>query len=300
MVIRLVDQLLRDGFACQHESHTTAVRLQRQSLDSSHAFERVQGLERENAVLRIEIASLRANPAPLSHAAQQQVAELTLALRHVSDQRTLGEEALLVRTKELTHALSEARRAHVELAYVLAGAGAARARENAALAREREMAATVRAADEERMLVDGVVRQYADLVRSLDSRHSKPQPSSPANLSATLAAGPDVDAEISTGKQSDAALVAALDEGRAGLQRLLRDSNQEATRLQQEISRLHNELETSQREQEATEKAHNEDRLALAKALVELERLRADDNTAAKMVSRYMYVLLRRPVPIPD
>lgn len=158
------------------------------------------------------------------------------------------------------------------------------------------MAATVRAADEERRLVDGVVRQYAELVRSLDSRQGRRSTHSSADSSTTLAASPEAKPEGNTGTQSDAALVSALEEGRTGLQRLLQDSNQEATRLQQEISRLHVELETSQREQEAVEKAHNEDRATLAKALVDLERSRVDDNTAAKMVSRYMYVRFGRQV----
>lgn len=188
-----------------------------------------------------------------------------------------------MRTKELAQARAETRRAQIELEHVLADVDTVRAREQAALAREHEMAATVRAADEERRLVDGVVRQYAELVRSLEIRHARRSIQSPADSNSTLAASPDVD-----DKSSDAALVAALDEGKAGLQRLLQDSNQEATRLQQEISRLHVELETSQRELEATEKSHKDDRAALAKALVDLECIRLDDNTAAKMVSRYM------------
>jgi hypothetical protein len=60
--------------------------------------------------------------------------------------------------------------------------------------------------------------------------------------------------------------------------------------LRDEIGGLQVELEGARTELEAERKAAEEERLRLSNTLAELVRLEHDDNVAAKMVSRYMYV----------
>ncbi|KAF9553727.1 hypothetical protein CPC08DRAFT_767305 [Agrocybe pediades] len=66
----------------QGEAHQTSVKLQRHSLDSTRAHERAIYHERENDVLKAEIAILRANPLSSSAGnpnADSQIQELTLS-----------------------------------------------------------------------------------------------------------------------------------------------------------------------------------------------------------------------------
>ncbi|KII88283.1 hypothetical protein PLICRDRAFT_140356 [Plicaturopsis crispa FD-325 SS-3] len=257
----------------QHESHAASVKLQRHSLDTSHSFERAQVLERENARLREEVALLRAHPEITPHPAVLQVQELTLGLRRVSDKLDLTEEALRVRTTELAAALSEVTKAKhdVESAYELASR--IRGREEEGKVIQRELERKARAAEEERKMADLVVQEYADLVRSLEGRPSSNVTAHPRDAS---------------GSSSSTTLVDGLAEGKTGLQKLLEEFNAETEKLEAEIVRLHGELATSEAKREAERKGAEHDRSQLGKALVELEKLKVDDQTAAKIVSRYM------------
>ncbi|CAL1705378.1 unnamed protein product [Somion occarium] len=150
----------------------------------------------------------------------------------------------------------------------------ARAREEAAKEREREMAFKARAAEEKRKMTDFVVQEYADLVRSLQGHSRTPSGSSQS-------AGPD-------GSTSSLTLVESLAEGKSGLQRLLDEFNGESEKLATEVHRLQGNIESLTTTLDGEREGSQDIRSQLSDALVQLDKYKADDNTAAKMVSRYM------------
>ncbi|KAL0576071.1 hypothetical protein V5O48_005899 [Marasmius crinis-equi] len=251
----------------QDEAHNASVRLQRFSFDTANTQDRIALLERENEVLRHELSTLRANPhpdsVPESHPAVQRSQELTLTLRKLSDKISLTEEALQTRTTELVHATSEATKskAATEAAYALAAQ--IRGREEEGKVRERDLERQVMEAKEETRMSDLVVKEYADLVRSLEGRGS------------TASAG-------------SGSLVDGLSEGKSGLQRLFNDFSSETEKLQSEVTRLRGQLAESESRLEGERKGAEADRILLAQIQHQLEKLKLDDRTAAKMVSRYM------------
>ncbi|KAG6872405.1 hypothetical protein C0995_009995, partial [Termitomyces sp. Mi166 len=246
------------------EAYTTSVKLQRCSLESANAHDRATYLERENEVLRTELAILRANPhpdaSPQAHPAVAQVQQLTLSLRKLSDKLSLTEAALLERTTQLSHTTAEAGKAKLtaEAAYELAAR--TRGREEAGKLRELELEQKVKAAEEAVKMSDLVVNEYADLVRSLqdDKSHER--------------------------------LVDGLAEGKLGLQRLFKEFNVETTRLQKELLEAQQALAVADSQRNSEKKHLEQSRVELAQAQFELQQLKIDDNVAAKMVSRYMYV----------
>ncbi|EPQ57801.1 hypothetical protein GLOTRDRAFT_136666 [Gloeophyllum trabeum ATCC 11539] len=266
----------------QHEAHASSVKLQRHSLETAHALERAHILERENATLREELATLRAHPDAAPHPAALHANELTLSLRRLSDKLTATEEMLLERTAELADAQAEAARARhdAEAAYELAATG--RARQEEGKARERELERRVRAAEEERRMTDLVVQEYADLVRALEGRKSSvTSPRAQRRVASDDGGG-------SVASSSSVTLVESLSEGKSGLHKLLSEFYAENERLEAEVQRLHGQLSLAEAKLKAEHKGGADDRAALARARAELDRLKADDNAAAKVVSRYM------------
>jgi hypothetical protein len=87
-----------------------------------------------------------------------------------------------------------------------------------------------------------------------------------------------------------AELATSLAEGKLGLQRLLSEFSTAIEKLQTEIFCLHGEFATLQIQYEAERRNAELSRVQLANAQFELQKLRLDDNTAAKIVSRYMWV----------
>ncbi|KAF8630437.1 hypothetical protein AX17_005414 [Amanita inopinata Kibby_2008] len=273
------------------EAHTTSIKLQRHSLDASRAHDRLSLLERENDVLRKEIATLRAYPHPDtssdSHPAVSQVRQLTLSLRQLSDKLSFTEKALLERSTELADASSKAKKAKyaAESAYELAAR--VRGREEAGKEKERELQRKVRAAEEQLKMSDLVVKEYADLVRSLEGKlASRSQETHKRNSTFTT--------EVSEGSTSNVtaagrpSLAESIEEGKLGLQRLISEFAEESERLQEEVGRLQNELAIAVARADAQEKTNQHDRVELAKTQTELQKLKLDDSTATKMVSRYM------------
>ena len=206
--------------------------------------------------------------------------ELTIAHRRLSDKLTLTEEVLLARTTELAHAQSDISKIQnsVDAAYELAAQRQGQVQVTEA--KQRELERKLRAVEEERKLSDLVVQEYAELVRTLEGR-SRTQAASASAASFPLG---------NVGNNSSATLVDSLSEGKSGLQKLLGELNGEHEQLGAEISRLQGDLANLASELDVERQRGNDDRAQLAQALVELERYRIDDNTAAKMVSRYMSV----------
>lgn len=204
--------------------------------------------------------------------------ELTLALRRLSVKLTAVEETLLTRTKEAVDVRSEIVGAQHETEAAQALAAEACAREEEGLARERDLERKLRTAVEERKMADLVVQEYADLVRSLEGRSKAPS---------THSSTPSVDFQRSA-NGSATTLVDSLSEGKHGLQKLMEEFNGRNERLQAEIAKLHGDNSLLFKELEVARHGADHDRSELAKALHELDKYRADDNTATRMVSRYM------------
>ncbi len=235
-------------------------------------------MERENTRLKEEIAVLRDNPDSTPTETAFQVPELTLALRRLSDKLTAVENTLLERTKEAVDARSELASAQHEVEAARALAAEARAREEEGLARERELERKVRATEEEQRMSDLVVQEYAALVRKLEGRPKAP--STPTSVSS-------MDIQRSS-SGSATTLADSLVEGKLGLQKLLEEFNGRNERLQSDMDKLHGDNGLLYKELEVARRTADHDRDELARALHELDKYRADDNTATKMVSRYM------------
>ncbi|KAI1788360.1 hypothetical protein LXA43DRAFT_974837 [Ganoderma leucocontextum] len=264
----------------QHEAHAASLKLQRHSLEASQALDHARALERENARLQEELAVLRAHPDTTPSPAAAQVPELTLALRRLSHKLTAVEETLLARMKEVVDVRSELTGVQHDLEAARALTAEARAREEEGLARERALEQKVRAAEEERRMADLVVQEYADLVRKLEGR-PKVAVSSPSTSTSSF------DLHRSS-NGSTTTLVDTLAEGKLGLQKLLEEFNGRNEQLQADVAQLHGDNGLLYKELEVARQGARHDRDELAKALHELDKYRADDNTATKMVSRYM------------
>ncbi|KAF8065372.1 hypothetical protein FPV67DRAFT_1628753 [Lyophyllum atratum] len=265
----------------QDEAYSSSVKLQRHSLDIADAHDRVTHLERENDLLRSELGVLRTHPhpdaLPQAQPAALQVQQLTLSLRRLSDKLSLTEEALLEGTTQLAQATGEVTKAKLttEGAYELAAR--TRGREEAGKSRELELEWKVRAAEEAMKMSDLVVNEYADLVRSLETKAGTRTSSSSLLVNGQ---GP--------AQNGDATLTGSLAEGKLGLQRLLAEFSAETENLQKGLLQAQGELAASEAKRDSEKKYAEQSRVELAHAQYELQQLKIDDNAAAKMVSRYM------------
>ena len=93
------------------------MKLQRYSLDTTRTHKQTVSLKRENDLLKVELAVLRATPTPsdLSFASQAHIQELTLSLRKLSHKLTLTEEVLLAKTEALITAQADLTKARGRL-----------------------------------------------------------------------------------------------------------------------------------------------------------------------------------------
>lgn len=174
--------------------------------------------------------------------------------------------------------------------------------------RERTLMLRLRVAEEEGAMMDRAVGEYADLVRDLERRQSLPssppplrpqqpqqeQPPPPPpkeSSSYTTAVGTHAsDGKLAEQDRSGTSTLEALEERHAELHNLAEEFGGTSEALRVEICRLQGELGEARAELEAERNAGEEERVRLSDALAELELLKHDDNAAAKMVSRYMYV----------
>ena len=246
--------------------------MQRYSVDSSRLDEHAAALEQENTRLAHELDILRAHPDIPHHPAVAQVQELSLALRRASDKIALTEDTLLRRTSELTDARSELVRARHAADGAYALAARMRAREEACKARERELEFKARASEEERKMVDLVVQEYADLVRNLEGRKSVNHTTS-----------------VQNGSASSFTLVDNLQDGKSTLHRMLTAFSTESEQLHATIAELNAKVSALQMTLDAERTTASHDRTLLSQTKIELDKLNLEDQTAAKMVARYMY-----------
>jgi len=227
--------------------------------------------------LRAELSVLRANPhANVSSEAQTQVQELTLSLRRLSHKLSLTEEVLFAKTTELIHAHAESitAKANADNAYELGAR--VRGREEAGKVRERELERKVMQLEDDLRMADVVMKEYAALVREMEARSSSSQsghsngdakPDAPRPL-----AGHDTLAESELSRER------------------LVQSRIEAEKMHLQLEDVTAKLEKTTARLEAEMSSNQAVRTELGRTRAELEKLQLEDGTAAKMVSRYMYV----------
>lgn len=260
-------------FLCQEECHASALKFQRRSLDNAQSHERAERLQRENDLLKAEIALLRANPAQSEPSSESKahIQELTLSLRRLSHKLTLSEELLLERTKELLSTQAKVVEAQTARNATNGLVEELRAREEAERNSMRDLALRVRKQEEELRMSDVVICEYADLVRQLEARSKMGDQDGIHTKSATLDS--------------------ALSHGRFDLQQVIESFRSQYDETYLELEKTRGELEVARSQLLAKEQAEQAimENFALTKA--ELDQLKINDETAAKMVARYMYVL---------
>jgi chromosome segregation ATPase len=269
----------------QDEAHGSAVKLQRFSLESSNVHDKLLFLQRENALFKSELDILRANPLP-SIDSEGKIQEVNLFLRQMGDKLASSEEALLQRTTELADAQSEIAKAKLSQDNAYKLAARSKGLEQEGSARQRELELQVKELQEQMKMSDLALKQYADLVRNLEGRPSKTPPS-PVFKSHKV----NGSASSIHSFSSATTLTNGLVETRADLQKLVSEFSSETQQLHGEIASLQQKLVEAELTVEAEKQNAENDRVLRAKAQFELEKLRRDDNTASKMVARYMYVL---------
>ena len=220
--------------------------------------------------MRDELTKLRQTPDTTPDRSALQVTELTLALRRMGDKLDLSEGQVLERTTELAAAKAERTKVGLEIQAMNEELGNMRAKEEEYKRREREVEIKCKTLKAEKDLVEGAIQEYADLVRSLEAR----LPSAEVVPLPGPARKPKHDVEV----------------GKSNIANLAQEFTGESERLHREIARLEDELRDVRFQLAAERKVAEEERGALASARSDLAKYINDDNTATKLVSRYMYV----------
>ncbi|KAK7038423.1 hypothetical protein R3P38DRAFT_544485 [Favolaschia claudopus] len=275
----------------QAESHAASINLQRHALTSTTHATRIVELEAENTLLRDELAILRANPAsPSSSSAassstfittapedpQTTITQLTLSLRHLSSKLTLTESALSSALLATTQAesLGKEQEFRAEQAYALA-ARANAAREEA-WGHAKRLARMLTEREREVDGLEGVVRDYAELVRRLEGRGS----TSIGGGHARQASASGTSGSTPTLVEQDLeAIPPALSETEKAANALHPDA---------ETQTLLDSLDLARAELAAAQTLISDLGTELAKAKYEREVARVEDRSAAGMVERYM------------
>ncbi|KAH6887333.1 hypothetical protein BKA70DRAFT_1122250, partial [Coprinopsis sp. MPI-PUGE-AT-0042] len=248
----------------QDELQRSSAQVQGGYLKASDEHDKLSRLQDENRLLREELAVLRTIPHPDSIPRPTQVQELTLSLRKLSDKLDLTEELLFSRNHDLNRAKGEVVRAKIaeEKAYELAAR--IRGREEALKQREKELEHQVKAAEEKANMADLAVSEYANLVRAMDAKSAGGTSNGSAHLEKSFA------------------------EGKAGLTRLMLETHEETAKLERKLDQIQADYAALEARFQAQVKATALEQESRSQIQLELDRLRVDDNTAAKMVSRYM------------
>lgn len=296
----------------QHAADSANIHLQHQALDISTFSARCTALEQENAILRAEVALLRSTPESSSTSSLSNnnlaVSELTLALRRVSEQLDQAEEALREHTEQLGKSNLVRARLKVELERAEQDVTMIREREEETKKECRRWKAELEKKEEELKMVDLVVREYADLVRTLEGRTSVssqyPRGARTSSDRNRLAVGHSKQSSLgSSGASSSTSsiphqhgTVAALQEGRMdslhegriGLQRLMTEFHHKTEQMEEEISRLHVQIEKLETKLVVADGLMERGVKELASVKSELASALRADKSAVKMVERYM------------
>ncbi|KDR69196.1 hypothetical protein GALMADRAFT_128644, partial [Galerina marginata CBS 339.88] len=282
----------------QDEAHTASLKLQHHALASARTHERAGVLERENEVLRGEVRVLRAYPLASSSLAPSlapsslsllgtstspsgstntdtQIQELTLSLRRLSHKLSLTESTVLSLHTTLATTQSSLLRASTSTQAAYALGAKIRGREEDALGRVRELEEEKRALEGRLGREEGVVRAYAEMVRGMEGRGR-----------GSFVLGKEEEEEEGKRKTDD--LTTSLQEQKTALEEKNVEFREKEEALHRKLSEVQAELEVCRSELEAERKAGVGVQSELGRARAEVDRMQAEDGSAAKMVARYM------------
>ncbi|KAG8718385.1 hypothetical protein FRC12_016423 [Ceratobasidium sp. 428] len=244
---------LRDALSQQQRATQQATaQIQKYAFEALSSNSNARQLGLENDALRSEVEVLRV-PRPTASPSTAE-AELTLALRRVNSRLEHTENALKETETSLLNGQAERERTAGEVA-------AAYHLLEEARSQVVELRSTVAAHELEKKSYETALAEYAALVRSLEKRASEGD---------GLPNGHDNGSSHSLPK-----LVIA-------------DDSERIKELATELARARADLGTLEAQLDVERRASEEERARLAEARVELEKLNADDKSAAALVERYM------------
>jgi len=191
-------------------------------------------------------------------------------MRVLSQKIDETEVILQQRNVELVQAQAAATQAKLNAENAYAVGARVRGREEAGKQHISTLEWQIQRLEEEKRATTLVLGQYADLVRELEGRRRV------LNNSADAA-------------QRSLDLPQQLEERRTETEKLMDRFQVEIQTLQADLDRVHGEKETLLSELTATQQANGQLQVELGNVRLQMDRVRADDTTASKMVSRYMY-----------
>ena len=261
----------------QEEAHVAAVKLQRHSLESARAYERSVYLQQENDLLKAELLTLRLSSTQTDAASTSNahVQELTLSLRKLSHKLTLTEEALRQKTKTWITAQADVTKARIAIEAAFGLIDKLRAREEAQEVRAGELEMRVQKLEEEMRMSDFTIAEYAALVRDMEAR--------PRSLDST---------DSRTDGRTDPIPISTLSQGKLKLQHLIDNFRSQHDDTFLELQKTRGELEFARVRLDSEKKYEQALITELTQAKGELDKLKISDDTAAKMVARYMQVFV--------
>lgn len=200
-----------------------------------------------------------------------------MALRRLSDKLDFTEAALSSQVNECINARSDAVKASYSAEAALSMVNKLQAQWQEQKLATDELKRHLHAVKMERDQSDIAISEYANLVRTLEGRLSMPDSST-----SSLGSG-EKGAIWSIGN-------AQTSQNQSSLQDMNKDVGQEVKELESEIMHLQNRVTSLEVELEAEKNRAISDRELRVTSQQALHQLESDNNAAAKMVSRYMYV----------
>ncbi|RSH85139.1 hypothetical protein EHS25_004946 [Saitozyma podzolica] len=283
----------------QKQAHQSSIQLQGARLELALAKDQNAGLISAVESLKSEVNVLRSNPSPPSVPPQSTaLSELSLAHRRLSAKLDLTESALESAQLELAATQHE-------LARLAKDRESDRATINE-LRREKdewdeELAweqGERRNVEEQKKLVDLALKEYATLVHSLDPNAVPPElptrsPSNILNATPSLTsdakpATPQPESPASAPASTSAESISNLLVGQRGVHRLFEDFTSTLASREAEIRKLQAKVDAAEQSLSLVEEQLESERTLRVQCVEERDRVVRDDQSAAKVVERYM------------
>ncbi|KAH8830873.1 hypothetical protein DL96DRAFT_1594653 [Flagelloscypha sp. PMI_526] len=250
----------------QDEAYESSLKLQRFTFDSSEIQDRNVELEQENAALREEVEMLRDNPTQDPQGSVDvRIAEFTLSLRKLSNKLSETERQLQSRIEKDVEREVELQAANKALETAYAMAARCRAEVEEARSRESEVMAKHTSLSQTCQIYDGTIQDYASLVRNLETKSSNSPHVEPSSL-----------------------LLQSLNNNKQAIEELTNQFSQATAPLRQQITELGLALSAAELNLNQEAERANVARTELSNVVLELEKVKSDDVSAAGMVERYM------------
>ena len=264
-------QLLMAVPVSQHAAHAISGQLQKAILERIHAQDEAKTLRQTNAFLEREIKLLKPKAQDPTQEVLQIDSNLSLSLLREQEKVKFLETALAEHLKHHVALSSTRDNLSLKIEFLDKCLLDANTRRDSAFRELTSLESEIRQLSAEKEMTHLALTEYADLVRNLEKRIA------PSNET------------IPPGVESNSAL-RFLDHARAGLQKLLAESNQEVDRLHSEINSLHSSVEELQGDLQAAQQKESSYQSQIATLSSKLQLYEVEDKSASRMVEKYMYV----------